>query len=76
MARRKRGCRGDGRSNNPRPPALDQQTFIEAVVAANATLMQAGVVVATIAQVGVIGNQGGSSNLQRFKAHYPPSLKE
>ena len=37
--------------------------------------MQAGVVAATIAQVGAIGNQGGSSNLQRFKAHYPPALK-
>ena len=37
--------------------------------------MQAGVVAATISQAGVIGNQGGSSNLQRFEAHYPPALK-
>ena len=41
--------------------------------------MQAGVVVATMAQAGAIGNQGGggggSSNLQRFEAHYPPALK-
>ena len=37
--------------------------------------MQAGVVAATITQDGVIGNQGGSSNLQRFEAHYPPALK-
>ena len=37
--------------------------------------MQAGVVVAaTIAQAGSIGNQGGSSNLQRFKAHDPLAL--
>ena len=75
MTSRGKGCRGGGRSNNPRPPALDQQTFIEVAVAAIATLMQAGVVAATIAQVGAIGNQGGSSNLQRFEAHYPSALK-
>ena len=32
-------------------------------------------VVATIAQASAIGNQGGSSNLQRFEAHDPPALK-
>ena len=32
-------------------------------------------VAATIAQVGAIGNQGGSSNLQRFEAHNPLALK-
>ena len=32
-------------------------------------------VVATIAQAGVIGNQQGLSNLQRFEAHDPPALK-
>ena len=37
--------------------------------------MQAGVVVATIAHAGAIGNQGWSSNLQRFEAHYPSALK-
>ena len=37
--------------------------------------MQVGVVAATIAQDGAIGNQGGLSNLQRFEAHDPPSLK-
>ena len=37
--------------------------------------MQASVVAATVAQAGVIGNQGGSSNLQRFEAHDPPALK-
>ena len=29
----------------------------------------------TIAQVSVTVNQGGSSNLQRFKAHHPPTFK-
>ena len=67
--------RDGGRSNNPRPPTLDQHTFIEAVVVATTTLMQVGVVAATIAQAGAIGNQGGSSNLQRFKAHAPLALK-
>ena len=37
--------------------------------------MLEGVVATTITQVGVIGNQGGSSNLQRFEAHDPPALK-
>ena len=37
--------------------------------------MQAGVVAATIAEAGVIGNQGGSSNLQRFEAHDSSTLK-
>ena len=37
--------------------------------------MQAGVVATTIAQDGAIGNQGGSSDIQRFEAHYPPALK-
>ena len=37
--------------------------------------MQAGVVAATIAQASAIGNQGRSSNLQRFEEHDPPALK-
>ena len=37
--------------------------------------MQVCVVVSTISQAGVIGNQGGSSNLQWFEARYPPALK-
>ena len=32
-------------------------------------------VAATIAQDGAIGNQGGSSNLQRFEAYDPQALK-
>ena len=37
--------------------------------------MQESVDLATIAQAGAIGNQGGSRNLKRFKAHDPPALK-
>ena len=32
-------------------------------------------VAATITRAGAIGNQGGSSNLQRFEAHDPLALK-
>ena len=32
-------------------------------------------VAATITQAGAIGNQGGSSNLQRFEAYDPSALK-
>ena len=32
-------------------------------------------VTATIAQAGAIGNKGRSSNLQRFEAHDPLTLK-
>ena len=37
--------------------------------------MQAGVVTSINAQDGAIGNQWGSSNLQRFEAHDPLALK-
>ena len=33
-----------------------------------------GGVVATIAHSSAAGGQGGSSNLQRFKAHHPPKF--
>ena len=65
MASRGRGQRGDGWSNNPLPPAFDQQAFIEVM----------GVAAATIAQASATVSQGGPSNLQRFKAHHPPTLK-
>ena len=35
-----------------------------------------GATVATIVQVGVAGGQGGMSNLQRFRAHHPPTFRE
>ena len=33
-----------------------------------------GAVFTTIAQTSAVGGQGGSSNLQRFKAHHPPTF--
>ena len=75
MENRERG-RGDGGwGNNQPPPALDQQAFVEAINAATAALMRAGVIAATIAHAGVIGTNGGLSNLQRSEAHFPPAPK-
>ena len=67
--------RGRGRRRHPRgtgqapptfdqPPVFDQQAFAEAI----------GVVAAAIAQASITGSQGGSSNLQRFRAHHPPTF--
>ena len=43
---------------------FDQQAFTEAV----------GIAAAAIAQAGIAGSQGGPSNLQRFRAHHPPTF--
>ena len=70
MASRGRGRRGRLRGTGQAPPAFDQppvfdqQAFVEAV----------GIAAAAIAQAGIVGSQGGSSNLQRFRAHHPPTF--
>ena len=64
MASRGRGRRGCPRGTGQAPPAFDQQAFAEAV----------GVAVAAIAQASIASSQGGPSNLQRFKAHHPPTF--
>ena len=67
--------RGRGRRGRPRgtgqapptfdqPPVFDQQAFAEAV----------GVAAVAIAQASIEGSQGGPSNLQRFRAHHPPTF--
>ena len=43
---------------------FDQHAFTEAV----------GITAAAIAQVGMAGRQKGPSNLQRFRAHHPPTF--
>ena len=43
---------------------FDQQAFAEAI----------GIAAAAIAQAGIAGSQGGLSNLQRFRAHHPPTF--
>ena len=62
MASRGRGCKGRPRGTGQEPPAVDQQTFAEAV----------RIVIAAIAQDCAVVNQGGSNDLQRLEAHRPP----
>ena len=64
MASRGRGRRGRPRGTCQAPPVFDQQAFVEVV----------GIVAAAIAQADIAGSQGGASNLQRFRAHHPPTL--
>ena len=56
MASRGRGRLGSGRSNSPRPSALDQQVFIETIGSATATIAQVSVVAATIARTSATGS--------------------
>ena len=64
MASRGRGRRGRPRGTGQAPLVFDQQAFVEAV----------GIAAATIAPAGRAGSQGGPSNLQRFRAHHPPTF--
>ena len=64
MASQGRGRRGHPRGTGQAPPVFDQQAFGEAV----------GIAAAAIAQASVAGSQGGLSNLQRFRAHHPPTF--
>ena len=70
MASRGRGrrgrprCTGQAPSTFDQPLVCDQQAFAEAV----------GVTAAAIAQAGIAGSQGGPSNIQRFRAHHPPTF--
>ena len=64
MARQGQGRRGRPRGIGQAPSVFDQQTFAEAVsITANA-----------IAQAGIVGRQEDPSNLQRFRAHHPPTF--
>ena len=62
MASRGRGRRGHPWGTGQAPPVFEQQPFAEAV----------GIMAAAIAQASAASSQGGSSNLQRFRAHHPP----
>ena len=64
MARQGRGRRGRPQGTGQAPPVFDQQAFTEVV----------GITAAAIAQAGITGRQEDSSNLQRFRAHYPPTF--
>ena len=63
MASRGRGRRGRPRGTSKAPPVFDQQAFVEAV----------GITTTAIVHAYVAGSQGGPSNLQRFRAHHPPT---
>ena len=75
MASRGRGRRGGGWNNNQPPPTFDQRAFMKAIGDATASITQASAVATTIAQASATVSQGGSSNLQRFKAHHPLTFK-
>ena len=70
MASTGRGRRGRPRgtgqtpSTFDQPPVFDQHAFAEAV----------GIAAAATTQASVAGSQEGPSNLQRFRAHHPPTF--
>ena len=64
MASRGRGRRGRPQGTGQAPPVFDQQTFTEAV----------GITANAIAQASIAGRQEDPSNLQRFRAHHPPTF--
>ena len=64
MASRGRGRRGCPQGISQAPPVFDKQTFVEAV----------GFAAVAIAQASVAGSHEGSSNLQKFRAHHPPTF--
>ena len=64
MASRGRGRRGRPRGTGQAPPVFDQQAFVEAI----------GIAATAIAQSGAAGSQGGPNNLQKFRAHHPPTF--
>ena len=64
MASRGRGRKGRPRGTGQAPTVFDQQAFVEAV----------GVTAVAFSQASAAVGQGGSSHLQRFKAHHPPTF--
>ena len=65
MSSRGQGRRGCPQGTGPRSPVFDPHAFMETM----------GAIVATIIQAGVAEGQGGMSNLQRFRAHHPPTFR-
>ena len=64
MASRGRGHRGRPQGTGQAPPVFVKQAFVEAV----------GIAATAIAHASVAGSQGGPSNLQKFRAHHPPTF--
>ena len=70
MTNRGRGQRGRPRGTGQAPPTFDQSPVFDQQAFAEAV----GVASATITQAGIAGSQGGPSNLQRIRAHHPPTF--
>ena len=70
MASRGRGRRGRPRGTGQTPPTFDQPPVFDQHAFAEAV----GIAAAATAQASVAGSQGGPSNLQRFRAHHPPTF--
>ena len=70
MASRGRGCRGRPGGAGQAPPTFDQPSVFDQQAFAEAV----GVAAAAIARASVADSQGGPSNLQRFRAHHPPTF--
>ena len=70
MASRGRGRRGRPRGAGQAPPTFDQPSVFDQQAFAEAV----GIAAAAIAQASIAGSQGGPSNLQRFRAHHPPTF--
>ena len=64
MASRVRGRRGRPQGTGQVLPVFDKQALAEAV----------GITAAAIVQASIAGRQEDPSNLQRFKAHHPPTF--
>ena len=70
MACRGRGRRGSPRGTGQAPPTFDQLPVFDQQAFAKAV----GIAAAAIAHERIVGSQGGPSNLQRFRAHHPPTF--
>ena len=74
MENRGRGRRDCPRENSQPPPVFDPQAFREAIGVVVDIIVQASVVATTTARTSATMGQGGTSNLQRFIAHHPPTF--
>ena len=52
---------------------FEPHAFIETIGAVVSIIVQASIVAATIARTSATVGQGGTNNLQGFKAHHPPT---
>ena len=70
MASRGRGRRGRPRGTGHAPPTFDQPSILDKQAFTEAV----GFTATAITQVDIAGRQRGPSNLQRLRAHHPPTF--